>query len=275
MLETAFAKINLALMVRGRRDDGYHDIETFFAFVDQGDILHATLSDSLELSITGPFAAGLSVTDNLVIEAAHALQQHSGFQGGAALTLDKRLPVASGIGGGSADAAAALRLLNLLWRLDLPLTELADIAAPLGADIPACVYSQPLRGTGTGTDLAPEDGSDIKGKPLLLVNPNTPVSTAAVFGAWDGQDDGPIGDGSGLEIARNGRNGLQDAAIATCPEISGILALLDDEDCLMARMSGSGATCVGLYADVAARDAAQARLVEAYPQYWTMAGAIR
>ncbi len=275
MLETAFAKINLALMVRRRRDDGYHDIETFFAFVDQGDVLGAALSDRVELSITGPFSKGLSVTDNLVIEAARALQQHSGFQGGAALTLDKRLPVASGIGGGSADAAAALRLLNRVWALDLPLPELADIGAPLGADIPACVYSQPMRGTGTGTDLTAEDGSDIKGKPLLLVNPNKPVSTAAVFGVWDGQDDGSIGDGSGLEVARNGQNGLQDAAIAICPEILGILALLDDEACLMARMSGSGATCVGLYPDEAARDAAQARLAGAYPQYWMLAGAIR
>ena len=128
--ETAYAKINLALHVRERRPDGYHRIETIFAFLDQGDVISVEPADQLALEISGPFAKGLSSTDNLVLQAARRLAELSGVAQGARLHLDKRLPVASGIGGGSADAAATLRLLNRFWGLDHSLAALADIAKP-------------------------------------------------------------------------------------------------------------------------------------------------
>ena len=159
--ETAFAKINLALHVRRRRADGYHDIETLFAFVQDGDILTGSFADALSLEIDGPFGAGLKADEsNLVLKTALFLKAHFGVTQGAAIRLDKRLPIASGIGGGSADAAATARLLNQLWGLDATEQELADILAPLGADIPACIFSRPSFGSGTGTALAFLDDSN-------------------------------------------------------------------------------------------------------------------
>ena len=153
-VETAYAKINLALHVRRRRDDGYHDIETLFAFAQHGDQLQASLSDTLGLTIDGPFASGLSADDdNLVMQAAIRLRAHFSITSGASIRLTKNLPIASGIGGGSADAAAAARLLNRLWDIQASEQELADILAPLGADIPACVFSRTSFGSGTGTAL--------------------------------------------------------------------------------------------------------------------------
>ncbi len=154
MEERAFAKVNLALHVRAREPDGYHRIETIFAFADDGDRLSVAPADSLSLGLAGPFAAPLAGEgDNLVIRAAEALRQRFGIRQGAALLLDKRLPVASGIGGGSADAAAALRLLDRFWGLDAGEPVLRDLAAGLGADVPACVASVTVRGEGRGDRL--------------------------------------------------------------------------------------------------------------------------
>ena len=140
--ETAYAKINLALHVRRRREDGYHDIETMFAFAKHGDQLQASLADTLHFTIDGPFGSSLSADDdNLVMQAANRLRTHFSITDGASIRLTKNLPIASGIGGGSADAAAAARLLNRLWDIQASEQELADILAPLGADIPACVFS--------------------------------------------------------------------------------------------------------------------------------------
>ncbi|HEY0270620.1 MAG TPA: 4-(cytidine 5'-diphospho)-2-C-methyl-D-erythritol kinase, partial [Sphingomonas sp.] len=161
-VETAYAKINLALHVRRRRADGYHDIETLFAFCADGDRLSAAPAGDLRLEIEGPFAAGLSAgADNLVLRAAEALREAAGVTAGARLVLDKRLPVASGIGGGSADAAAALRLLARLWRVDLPDADMHAIAAALGADVPACLVSRACRGDGRGDALAMLDESGL------------------------------------------------------------------------------------------------------------------
>ena len=273
--ETAFAKINLTLSVRHRRSDGYHDIDTVFAFADSGDTVAARTASRITLAMDGPFAAGLSDTDNLVIRAAETLRSHSGYTGGAEMKLTKQLPVASGIGGGSADAAATLRLLNRLWRLDLPVATLAEISAPLGADIPACVYSRPVRGMGTGTQMQVMEQVSIAGMPLLLVNPLIAVPTAEIFARWNGVDGGAVGECSAMAAARSGSNSLEPAAISLCQPIAGILSQLRQSDCIAARMSGSGATCFGLYENVAARDKAALQIHRVFPDYWTLACAVR
>lgn len=271
--EVAFAKINLALHVRRRRADGYHDIETLFAFAQDGDILVASKSDTLSLEIDGPFGSGLEANDsNLVLQAALRLQSHFGVHSGAAIRLNKRLPIASGIGGGSADAAATARLLNRLWDLNATEQALADILAPLGADIPACVFSRPSLGTGTGTALDLLDDHDIKARHLLLVNPLRSVSTAAMFNAWDGVDGGAVQRGSMWDAAMAGGNDLEPLAVAICPEISVILERLAHASPAIARMSGSGATCFALFHDLAALHAAQATLD---PDWWSMGTMLR
>lgn len=257
MRETAFAKLNLALHVRAREPDGYHRIETIFAFCEDGDVLTAEPADRLSLDLTGPFAADLTgEPDNLVLRVARAVGAEQ-----FALTLEKNLPVASGIGGGSADAAAALRLLGG-GRADLPV-----IAAGLGADIPACLASRTARGEGRGDRIEPLAGEGLAGMPVLLVNPGVALSTAAVFAAWDGIDRGPLVDW------RDGRNDLEAPARRLVPEIGAVLDALADAD--VARMSGSGATCFGLYADSARRDAGQARIAAEHSGWWTFSSRLR
>jgi 4-diphosphocytidyl-2-C-methyl-D-erythritol kinase len=263
MRETARAKLNLALHVRARQGDGYHRIETVFAFAEDGDELTAAADEELTLRLTGPFAAGLAnEPDNLVLRAARALAALAGVRPDAALTLDKRLPVASGIGGGSADAAAALRLLRRFWRLDIDDAALAALAAGLGADVPACLASRTMRGEGRGERLEPLDLSGLSGTPVLLVNPGVAVPTAAVFRAWDGRDRGPLGDWA------TGRNDLEAPARTLAPVIGAVLASLSTAR--IARMSGSGATCFGLFESEAERDAAAARIGEEHPDWWSL-----
>ena len=252
MQETAYAKINLALHVRGREADGYHRIETIFAFCEHGDLLSAREADALSLEVTGPFAGALAGEgDNLVLQAARALGRSLAF------TLEKNLPVAAGLGGGSADAAAALRMLG----------GGAEVAARLGADVPACLLSRTARGTGRGDEIAPVEIADLSGTPVLLVNPGLPLSTADVFGAWDGVDRGPLGDWE------DGRNDLQAPAIGLVPEIADVLDALSGAR--VARMSGSGATCFGLYDSAAERDADAARIAAARPDWWLCQSGLR
>lgn len=262
--EPAPAKINLALHVRARRKDGYHELETLFAFCTDGDWLTAEPSETLTVETIGPFACELEGHDNLVLKAALALRAASGHRGGAHLVLDKRLPVASGIGGGSADAAAALRLLTRLWKCD---PEHASQVAPgLGADVPACLLSMTSRGSGTGTDLVLEDAG-IAGAPVLLVNPMKPVSTGEVFAAWDGEDRGP------LQGWREGRNDLEAPAQEAQPEIGSVLDWLEAREGLdIARMSGSGATCFALFQSDSARDTAAAAVPD---KWWHLASNLR
>jgi 4-diphosphocytidyl-2-C-methyl-D-erythritol kinase len=248
--------------------DGYHRIETVFAFVEHGDLLTVAPAETLELDVAGPFATDLAADeDNLVLRAARALRERFGVRAGAQLTLEKRLPVASGIGGGSADAAAAMRLLARFWSLEPDQAVLRDLAASLGADVPACLLSRPTFGTGRGDALTllPEEG--LAGRPVLLVNPRAAVSTAAVFRAWDGVDRGPLGDW------REGRNDLEPAARELVPAIGEVLAALEGAD--LARMSGSGATCFGLYSSVAERDAAAVATAETYPDWWLLRSRLR
>ena len=256
--ETAYAKLNLALHVRDRLPDGYHRIETVFAFCEGGDEVSAEPADSLTLSLAGPFAAGLGEADNMVMKAANALRLSSGASAGAAIHLRKLLPVASGIGGGSADAAAVLRLLNRLWGLDWPERRLEAIGRELGADVPACVHSSPMRGGGKGDELEPVD-LDLSGAPVLLINPRVELATGEVFARWDGLDRGA------LDNWRHGRNDLEQAATSMAPQIGGVLAWLSAQsgaDCV--RLSGSGATCFALFGSEPQRDAA----AMAVPREW-------
>ena len=272
--ETAYAKINLALHVRARRTDGYHELETLFAFIDDGDRLTVASSEVFSLAITGPFAAGLSAgEDNLVLRAARLLAERNGVTAGAAFTLDKRLPVASGIGGGSADAAAALQLAVRLWGQDAPHS---GIALELGADVPACMASVTARGEGVGEALTTL-GDGLAGTPVLLVNPGVAVSTGAIFKAWDGVDRGPLGHGDDLlALAQSARNDLTKPAIALAPVITDVLAALGAQSGVtLARMSGSGATCFALFECATARDAAAAAIATAHPEWWQMTGALR
>ena len=272
-VETAYAKINLALHVRRRREDGYHDIETLFAFAQHGDHLQASLSDKLDLTIDGPFGSGLSADDdNLVMQTANRLRAHFSITNGASIRLTKNLPIASGIGGGSADAAAAARLLNRLWDIQASEQELADILAPLGADIPACVYSRTSFGSGTGTALIMRDDSTVPARHLLLVNPLQSVSTAAIFKAWDGKDKGPVARRDIWHAALSGRNDLEPIAAAICPAITDILDILARANPAMVRMSGSGATCFALFAEAEDFEAATSLLD---PRWWSMGTELR
>ncbi len=263
--EIAAAKINLALHVRGKRSDGRHDLETIFAFCTDGDRLTAELADDLSLTVTGPFAAMLDDgSDNLVHRAAAALAAEARVGKGVRLTLDKRLPVASGIGGGSADAAAALRLLTSLWGIDPAIAQ--RIAPTLGSDVPACLLSMTARGEGAGDALALVDAG-VSGQSILLVNPRLPLSTAAVFAGWDGVDRGPLGDW------RNGRNDLEVPARALVPEIGRVLDWLGGSGgAEVSRMSGSGATCFALFDSEAARDVAAAACPS---EWWHLASFLR
>jgi 4-diphosphocytidyl-2-C-methyl-D-erythritol kinase len=256
--EIAPAKLNLALHVRGKLLDGRHAIETIFAFCTDGDRLSAEPADEISLELSGPFAAELgNGDDNLVLRAAKALSQEAGVRGGAAITLDKRLPVASGIGGGSADAGAALRLLTSLWRIDPAHAQ--AVAPRLGSDVPACLLSIPSRGEGAGDQLVPVDLSNLAGTPVLLVNPRVALSTPAVFAGWDGIDRGPLDDWP------DGRNDLEASAIAEVPQIETLLAWLSAQrGASFVRMSGSGATCFALFESEQARDSA----AEMVPREW-------
>jgi 4-diphosphocytidyl-2-C-methyl-D-erythritol kinase len=268
MQEVARAKINLALHVRGREPDGYHRLETVFAFAEHGDMLRVAEGSALGLEVEGPMAAGLSSgEDNLVLRAGRALQQRFGVAKGAALTLTKNLPVASGVGGGSADAAAALRLLNRFWNLGASEDDLVEIGRPLGADIPACVLSRSCLGSGKGGQLEPHNLRIYSGAPLLLVNPGVAVSTADVFRGWGGDDRGPL-----PADLRKARNDLEAPAKAVAPVIGAVLeALAAAPGATLVRMSGSGATCFALFEGEASRDAAAAQIASAHPAWWQLA----
>lgn len=268
--ETAPAKLNLALHVRRRRPDGYHDLETVFVFARDGDTIALTPAERLSLRIDGPFAAGLDAGgDNLVTRAASAFAAAFGTDPGVAITLTKRLPIASGIGGGSADAAATLRALARLHGIDQASARLHEVAAMLGADVPACLYGRACFGTGRGDALTPLAG--LGDMPALLVNPGVGVSTAAVFAGWDGIDRGALGQGDGLARALAGRNDLQPAAEAVAPVIGSLVAMLAARPgVVLARMSGSGATCFALFRDVVARDDADAAIAKAAPDWWRL-----
>lgn len=266
--EFAPAKLNLALHVRRRRADGYHDIETLFAFVDIGDRLTAAPADALSLTVTGRFAEGLSAEDNLVLRAARMLGDELGRDPAFAFVLDKALPVASGIGGGSADAAAALRLLARAWNIPADHPAICTCADRLGSDVPACLLSRTAIGAGRGGALRLVPLAELDGAPLILANPGIALSTAQVFAAWDGIDRGPLPGGDAATILHQGRNDLQPPATALVPEIAALIDVMASSGARLARMSGSGATCFAIYGNEQSRDRALMQLRATHPGYW-------
>lgn len=261
--EPAPAKLNLALHVRSRLPDGRHAIETVFAFCTDGDRVEGEQADDLSLECVGPFGDAID-GHNLVLGAAAALRDEAGVEAGARLRLTKNLPVASGIGGGSADAAATLRLLTRLWRIDP--AHAASVAPRLGADVPACLLSMTARGDGVGDALKLIDAG-VSGAPVLLVNPLRALSTGAVFARWDGVDLGTLGDW------REGRNDLEAPARAQVGDIGDVIDWLAAQPgSKFVRMSGSGATCFALFRDEHARDAAAAGCPSSW---WHLASNVR
>ena len=266
LTEPAPAKINLALHVRGKLPDGRHRIETIFAFCTDGDVLAAERADELILQAIGPFAGELDhgPNDNLVMKAARALQQEAGVSEGASLVLTKKLPVAAGVGGGSSDAAAALRLLTRMWGVDP--SHAASVAPSIGADVPACLLSMTSRGDGAGDELQLVDAG-VSNMPILLVNPRVQLSTREVFAAWNGEDKGPLGDW------RAGRNDLETAAVERVPLVGTVLAWLGlQQGVQCVRMSGSGATCFALFENEEARDRAEVAVPR---EWWRLASFLR
>jgi 4-diphosphocytidyl-2-C-methyl-D-erythritol kinase len=274
------AKVNLYLHIVGRRADGYHLLDSLIAFADIGDHLTAEPAAAFSLEVSGSEAASLPSTgdDNLVLRAARLLAAHTGIAKAATLRLEKNLPVTAGIGGGSSDAAAALRALRRLWRLPVEDATLRAVAAGLGADIPACVGGRPVWVAGIGEEIEPAQMLPEAG--ILLANPRRPLPTASVFAARRGLFGGagrfePMPpDATGLaRILSHRRNDLTDAAIGLVPEIATVLARLDAlPGALLARMSGSGATCFALFRDRGAAERARGVLAAAEPLWWCAAG---
>ncbi len=273
--DNAPAKINLTLLVTGRRPDGYHLLDSLVVFAGAHDRLRAAPGDGLTLEIGGPFGAALgSEPDNLVVRAARALAGSAGVRAGARLTLEKHLPVASGIGGGSSDAAAALRLLSRMWGVPIP----PGVAANLGADVPVCLDPRPRRMAGIGETLSAAPGIPDCG--ILLVNPGVALATKSVFAARAAgfslpasfPDAWPDAAAMAADLAGWG-NDLQAAALGVCPAVGLVLEVLRAlPGCRLARMSGSGATCFALFDTPAEAGAAASRVSR--PGWWCWGGAL-
>lgn len=275
IVETAPAKINLALHVTGRRDDGYHLLDSLVTFAEDGDELVFEACESDSFRVVGRFGAELSQDDNLVLKARDLLRATLDVRGlphgPVAIMLDKSLPIASGIGGGSADAAATLRGLLKLWKAELAPETLQQIALKLGADVPMCLASTPLRARGIGEAI---ELAAMPSVPLVLVNPLKPVSTPEIFSSLQRRDNGPIGEiaaaaevSAWMQSLSVLRNDLQPPAETLVPEIAEACDLLRQSLAGYVRMSGSGATCFGLYeTEAAAMKAALA--LSAYRPNW-------
>ncbi len=282
--ERAPAKINLYLHVGGAREDGLHDLASLFVFTEHGDDIIVEPDDDLSLSIEGPFAGALSgeaSSDNLVFRAAQALRQKAGIGAGANMRLVKNLPVAAGVGGGSADAAAALRALEKLWGVTTPAEDLRALAFDLGADVPACLARAPVFVDGAGEQLSPAPA--LPPVWVLLVNPGVEMPTGPVFQRFDAEHPAPpapthprFANGTTGDIAalmRASRNDLEAPAQEIAPAISGLLqSMRKQQGVLGARMSGSGATCFALFADSDQANAAREHF--AALNLWAMASPI-
>lgn len=274
----ARAKLNLYLHVVGRRADGYHLLDTLVAFAGIGDTVAVRPAHTLALIVDGPFANAVPTgDDNLVLRAARALAAAAGVAPRAEIRLTKTLPVASGIGGGSADAAAALKLLSSLWDLDAGRRTLREVAATLGADVPMCLEAHPVFAGGIGADvtLAPA----LPPVWVVLVNAGAPVLTAAVyrrragpFSTADRFTEVPADAAVLAGLLATRRNDLTGPALAECPVIADVLAALEaSPGTLLARMSGSGGTCFAIFATDAEAAAASRNLAAAHPRWWIAA----
>ena len=273
--EPALAKVNLFLHMRGRRADGYHLLESMAVFPAIGDRLTVAPGRGLSLEIDGPFGAGLTLEpDNLILRAGRALATAHGLAPNAALRLEKHLPVSSGIGGGSSDAAAALRLLSRRWCVEIP----EGLALTLGADVPVCLSAPaPRLMAGIGERLSPPP--PMPEFWMVLVNPGVAVATGEVFAALEKRDNPPGPPPPSLStfdsltdwLLRQ-RNDMQPAAVSICPVIAEVLAALGDAP--VARMSGSGATCFALHESEAKAMAQADRLRRTQHTWWVVAAPV-
>jgi 4-diphosphocytidyl-2-C-methyl-D-erythritol kinase len=281
---SAAAKLNLFLEITGRRADGYHELQSLVAFADFGDRLWFEPAAVFALKITGPFAQSLAAgarQDNLVLKAASWLRARVRHGDAQAITLEKNLPVAAGIGGGSADAAAALRALAVAWEIDPSSLDCAQLARDLGADLPVCLLGRPCLVSGVGEKLAP--APRLPKLWLLLANPRLPLSTGAVFNAYSP----PYSEAAGwpasdldlpafVDALKTRRNDLEAPARSLLPEIGELLGSLQElPGCLLARMSGSGPTCFGLFARRSEAEAGAAHLQVAHPGWWLCSGRLQ
>lgn len=274
------AKINLFLHIVGKRADEYHLLESLIVFANYGDLLEIEKADNLSLEIVGEYTNALANTpqeSNLVWKAAIALQKYTHDKQGAHIRLTKNLPIGSGIGGGSADAAAAIHALSALWDLNIPEKELSEIALGLGSDVPVCLLGKPALMRGIGDEVI-----NIKLKEtayIVLLNPNIPLATAEIFQSFSKEQpllqlprkkiDEKCFSLNELNNEMKYANDLERVAIKKLPIIGEmIMSLRNTNGCFLARMSGSGATCFGLYPDKKMADDATKELQKIYPQAW-------
>ena len=274
--ERAHAKINLALHIIGRRLDGYHELDSIVAFADVADVLTIAPAAKVSISLSGPFASDLPLGDeNIILTAWHLLASFAGKKNTpfspVEFHLEKNLPVASGIGGGSADAAAALRGLIQYFRISISSGDLNDLALQLGADVPICLLQKTGRMHGIGEIIEPIDTDLPSG--IVLVNPRIPVTTSNVFealGLARSQSFGtPIGDFSNI---RSWHNDLTAPAIKIVPEVADVLESLGSQSKIIcARMSGSGATCFGLFESLEQAQVAANVISVTHSSWWVTA----
>lgn len=281
MIVFAPAKINLALHITGQRADGYHMLESLVVFAKVGDRLTIESAGEDRLTFSGPFGGYLQAdpATNLVLKARDMMRGAAHAKGlpcpPVHIHLEKNLPLSSGIGGGSADAAAVLKALNQIWTTGLTCGELADIGLALGADVPMCLYGKPLIASGVGEVITPMHG--LPDLALVLVNPGVGVSTPQIFKALQNKNNpslqllpSHVGDNAlaFFEYLKSTRNDLQLPAAALCPQIDRVLAALTESGALFARMSGSGATCFGLYESGQAARKAASEIAENHKNWW-------
>ena len=273
------AKINLYLHVLARRADGYHDIDSLLVFCDLGDWVEARPADDLTLRVEGPFADAIA-TENIVLRAARGLRDSVAVARGAALRLRKELPVAAGMGGGSSDAAAAIRALCRLWDLDPGAPAVAALAARLGADVPACLHARPVIVGGAGERILARP--DLPVMALAVLNPGTALATAEIYRRCAPPPAMPMPAAAAPPARLSSlvpwlaerRNDLTAAARDLAPEIGEVLAFLESRrGCLLARMSGSGATCFGIFERPDLAAAAAAAAARRHPRWWARAAA--
>ncbi|MAR55639.1 MAG: 4-(cytidine 5'-diphospho)-2-C-methyl-D-erythritol kinase [Rickettsiales bacterium] len=248
------AKINLDLAIVGKRTDGYHLLDSQVVFAEFGDILGFQLAEDISLKTEGSFAQDAGQGDNLILHAAELLRKTCRINKGAAITLDKRIPVGAGLGGGSSDAAVTLKTLNALWDCKLDTETLCRIGVTLGADIPVCIHARPLRMQGIGEKVTLTSFPEVPPY-CLLVKPKASLATKEIYAhvRFDTED----------------ANQLQPAAVALCPEIAEVItALTEQEGCGLARMTGSGSACFGLFSDAEAVSVAQKTIARTHPEWW-------
>jgi 4-diphosphocytidyl-2-C-methyl-D-erythritol kinase len=276
VIERAHAKVNLALHIMGRRQDGYHELDSIVAFADVADVLTIASSDVVSLNVTGPFAGVLPRDGTNSVTSVWRLLDDFSRQQGVPIApvkfqLEKNLPVASGIGGGSADAAAALRGLIRYFSLSIPPEDLSELALQLGADVPVCLVQKSSRMRGIGEIIEP-NAIELPGG-IVLVNPRIPAPTSRVFESLNLQCGQSFGAAIGnIHDIQSWRNDLTASAVTLVPEIADVIGSLNFQpDIVCSRMSGSGATCFGLFESLETAQNAAASIAEKHPGWWVVA----